>query len=253
MKILVIDIGGTHLKVLAIGQRTPRKMVTVVKRSNVKALDRRRIERMEMTRVQIKVLQNHDALVQTAAERFVTSAVEAIRACGRFHVALSGGTTPKRLYTLLATDRYVARVDWSRVHVFWGDERCVPPADPMSNCRIVRVTLIDQAPLPAENVRRICGEDDPVVAAAAYKHELRRVLDTSAGPPPSNARFDLILLGMGDDGHTAALFPRLTAVSEHERWVMALYVAEVSMWRVTCTPVLFNAAAAANLTEAGGQ
>jgi 6-phosphogluconolactonase len=199
---------------------------------------------MEMTRVQIKVLQNHDALVQNAAERFVASAVDAIRAHGRFHVALSGGRTPKSLYALLATDRYAARVDWPRVHVFWGDERCVPPADPMSNYRMVRETLIDRVPLPAENVHRIRGEDDPVAAAAVYERELRHVLGTSAGPPTPDARFDLILLGMGDDGHTASLFPGLTAVGEHERWVMAQYVAAVSMWRVTCTPVLFNAAAA---------
>ena len=190
------------------------------------------------------MLQNRDALVQSAAERFVASAVEAIRTHGRFRVALSGGTTPKSLYTLLSTDRYAARVDWSRVHVFWGDERCVPPADPMSNYRMVRETLIDRVPLPAENVHRIRGEVDPVAAAAAYERELRHELGISAGPPTPDARFDLMLLGMGDDGHTASLFPGLTAVSEHERWVMAEYVAEVSMWRVTCTAALFNTAAA---------
>ena len=199
---------------------------------------------MEMTRVQIKVLQNPAELVQAAAERFVASAVEAIRTHGRFRVALSGGTTPKSLYTLLSTDRYAARVDWSRVHVFWGDERCVPPADPMSNYRMVRETLIDQVPLPAENVHRMRGEDDPVAAAAAYERVLRHELGISAGPPTPDARFDLMLLGMGDDGHTASLFPGLTAVSEHERWVTAEYVAEVSMWRVSCTPALFNTAAA---------
>lgn len=196
-----------------------------------------------MRRVQIKVLQNHDALVQTAAESFVASAVAAIRTRGRFHVTLSGGTTPKRLYALLATDRYAARVDWSRVHVFWGDERCVPPADPTSNYWMIRKTLIDQVPLPAENVHRIRGEDDPSAAAVAYESELRHVLGTPAGPPTPDARFDLVLLGMGDNGHTASLFPGLTAVREPERWVMEQYVPHVSMWRVTCTPVLLNAAA----------
>lgn len=197
-----------------------------------------------MTRVQIKVLQNPAELVQAAAECFMASAVETIRTHGRFHVALSGGTTPESLYTLLSTGRYASRIDWSRIHVFWSDERCVPPTDPMSNYRMVRETLIDQVPLPAENVHRIRGEDDPVAAAVAYERELRSVFGISAGPPTPDARFDLMLLGMGDDGHTASLFPGLTAVSEHERWVMAEYVAEVSMWRVSCTPAVFNTAAA---------
>lgn len=199
---------------------------------------------MKTPRAHVAVLQSSDAVTRCAAERFVASAVEAIRAYGRFHVALSGGTTPKSLYAILASDRYAARVDWSRVHVFWGDERCVPPADPMSNYRLVRETLIDHVPVPDENVHRIRGEDDPAAAAAAYERELRLVFRTSAGPPVHGARFDLVFLGMGDNGHTASLFPGLTAVREHERWVMAQYVAEVSMWRVTCTPVLFNAAAA---------
>lgn len=199
---------------------------------------------METTEVHIKVLRNSDALVEVAAERFVALATEAIRAYGHFHVALSGGTTPKSLYAMLATDRYAARVDWSRVHVFWGDERCVPPADPMSNYRMVRETLIDHVTLPDEHVHRIRGEDDPAAAAASYERELRNVFRTPVGPPMHGARFDLVLLGMGANGHTASLFPGLTAVSEQERWVTAAYVAEVSMWRVTCTPVVFNTAAA---------
>lgn len=190
------------------------------------------------------MLQSSDAVTRVAAERFVASAAEAIRASGRFSVALSGGSTPKSVYALLATDPYAARVDWSRVQVFWGDERCVPPADPMSNYRLVRETLIDHVPVPDENVHRIRGEDDPAAAAAAYERELRHVFRIPAGPPMHGARFDLIFLGMGDNGHTASLFPGLTAVSERTRWVMAQYVAEVSMWRVTCTPVLFNTAAA---------
>ena len=170
-------------------------------------------------------------------------ATEAIRANGRFYIALSGGTTPKSLYAMLATDRYAARVDWSRVHLFWGDERCVPPTDPMSNYQMVRGTLIDHVTLPDDGIHCIHGENDPAAAAAAYERELRNVFRTPAGPPMHAARFDLVLLGLGTDGHTASLFPGVTAVSEQERWVTAAYVADVSMWRVTCTPVVFNSAA----------
>jgi 6-phosphogluconolactonase len=196
-----------------------------------------------MARAQVQVLPTPGALVTVAADRFVALAAAAISAYGRFHVATSGGTTPKRLYETLATDRYAARVDWSRVHLFWGDERCVPPTDPSSNYRMARETLIDHIAVPDENIHRIHGEDDPAAAAAAYERELRNVFRIPAGPPMPGARFDLVLLGLGLDGHTASLFPGLTAVSEQERWVTAAYVAEVSMWRVTCTPVVFNTAA----------
>jgi 6-phosphogluconolactonase len=180
-----------------------------------------------------------------AAERFVSVVTQAIHASGRFVVALAGGSTPKRLYALLATPEYADRVDWSRTHIFWGDERCVPPDDPASNYRMTREVLLDRVPVPQANIHRIRGEDEPARAAAAYEGELRETFATPAGPPSRvpGRRFDLVLLGMGDNGHTASLFPGLAAVRERERWAVAEYVAEVSMWRVTLTPPVFNAAA----------
>jgi len=205
-----------------------------------------------MTRARIKVLPSHGALMQSAAEAFVVSAAKAINAYGRFHVVLSGGATPKGVYELLATERYAARVDWRRVQLFWGDERCVPLNDPSSNYRMVRNALIDRIELPAANVHRIHGEDDPAEAAAAYEQELRRMTDTPSLAHVPAVPFDLVLLGLGDDGHTASLFPGLTAVSERHRWVMAEQVAALSTWRITCTPVVFNAAAEVIFLVAGG-
>ena len=145
--------------------------------------------------------------------------------------------TPAVLYRLLVSKP----IDWSRVHVFLGDERCVPPDDPASNYRMARETLLDHVPIPPANVHRIRGEDPPAVAAAAYERELR----------VTTARLDLVLLGMGDNGHTASLFPGLAAVRERERWVVAEYVAEVGMWRVTLTPPAINAAVAVVFLVAG--
>ena len=175
-------------------------------------------------------------------------------AVGRFVVALSGGSTPKRLYALLATAAYAGRVDWSRVHVFWGDERCVPPDDPASNYRMAREALLSRVPVPEGNVHRMRGEDDPGSAAAAYERELREIFVTPDGPPACipGRRFDLVLLGMGDNGHTASLFPGTPAVREAERWVLAQYVEAVSMWRVTLTPVVINAAAEVTFLVSGG-
>jgi 6-phosphogluconolactonase len=203
----------------------------------------------------VKVFPSIDALMHAAAECFVVAAIEATRLSGRFIVALAGGSTPKRLYALLASPAYVARVDWSNVHVFWGDERCVPPEDPAANYRMAYRVLLDRVPVPAANVRRIRGEDDPGVAAAAYEQTLRETFATPEGPPrlAPGARFDLVLLGIGDNGHTASLFPGLAAVRETSRWVMAEYVAEVSMWRVTLTPLPINAAAEIVFLVAGAE
>lgn len=202
----------------------------------------------------LEVFPSADALVYAAAEHFVGVAAQATLATGRCVVALSGGSTPKSLYALLATERYAARIDWSCLHVFWGDERCVPPDDPTSNYRMARETLLDNVPLSRENIHRIRGEDNPVSAAAAYERELRDIFETLAGPPQTapGARFDLIFLGMGANGHIASIFPGLTAVRETRRWVIAEYVGEVSMWRVTLTPPVIDAAAEVVVLVTGG-
>jgi len=183
--------------------------------------------------------------VAEAAGRFVAAAARAVETTGRFAVALAGGSTPRRLYELLATPEYARRVVWARTHVFFGDERCVPPDAPASNYRMARVALLDRVPIPADQVHRIHGEDEPARAAAAYEGELRTEFATPNGPPSlrSDGRFDFVLLGMGSNGHTASLFPGLAAVRERDRWVVAEHVAAVAAWRITLTPPLLNGAA----------
>jgi len=188
-------------------------------------------------KAEVVTLSSRDAVTVATADALVAAAAEAIAARGRFLLVLSGGSTPKALYELLATPAYAPRIDWSRTHVFWGDERCVPPDDRSSNYRMAREALLDRVPISPEAIHRLRGEDQPAAAAAAYEETLRGVF--GAGPP----RFDVVLLGMGDNGHTASLFPHLKAVRETSRWVMAEYVGEVSMWRLTLTPPALNAAA----------
>ena len=183
----------------------------------------------------VQVYPDANSLARAAAEYFVTLAAEAITARGRFVVALSGGSTPRATYRLLASREFAPRVDWSCVHVFWGDERCVPPDHPESNYALARETLLDHVPLPEGNIRRIRAELDPRRAAALYQEELEAVLGTEG-------RFDLILLGIGADGHTASLFPGTLALEEKTRWVVENYVESLSAWRVTLTLPVLNAA-----------
>lgn len=202
----------------------------------------------------IDVLPDASALALAASERFVEAAERAIADHERFVVALSGGSTPRRMYELLAREPLVSRVSWSRVHVVWGDERCVPPTDAESNFRMAREALLDHVPVPAGNVHRMHGEDDPARAAASYEATLRDLLRTPSGPPSvaPGRNIDLALLGLGDNGHTASIFPDSAAVDERVRWVMADYVAAVSMWRITLTTPVLNAAAEVLFLVAGG-
>jgi 6-phosphogluconolactonase len=182
----------------------------------------------------IRVLPDPAALADAAARHIVEQAQAAIDARGSFSIALSGGSTPRELHLRLARPPLSEQVDWARVHVWFGDERCVPPEDPQSNYRMADETLLTRVGIPREQVHRMRGELPPAEAAEAYSRELREFFKDEA------PRLDTILLGMGDNGHTASLLPGLTAVHEQERWVMAEYVGEVSMWRITLTPLVLN-------------
>lgn len=192
----------------------------------------------------LEILPTPQLTAEAAARHFVTVAGEAVRTRGEFVVALSGGSTPKLLYELLATPQFANQVEWQRVRVVWGDERCVPPDDPASNYRMAREALLDRVPIPPANIHRIRGESDPTEAAAEYERVLRDVLRTPLGPPggPGATRIDLVLLGLGLDGHTASLFPDSVAVRDSPHWVMADHRSTDTTWRVTLTPLVLNTA-----------
>lgn len=184
---------------------------------------------------ELEILSNAERLAHRAADRFVSFASTAIAERGRFTVALAGGSTPEPVYALLAERPRAQKIDWARVEVFWGDERCVPPDHPDSNYRTARQALLDSVPIPEKNVHRIQGELPPEEAAAAYRLELQDHLG-------ADGRFDLVLLGMGPDGHTASLFPGTGAIREQEHSVVAVYVEKFDAWRVTLTLPVINAA-----------
>lgn len=188
------------------------------------------------------VLPTPAALAGEAARRFVAAGRQAIADRGHFAVVLAGGSTPAGLYRLLAAPPYRDQVDWSRTYVYFGDERCVPPDHPDSNYRMARETLLDVAPIPAGNVFRMAGELSPDEAARRYAALLRRNFSLRGGARP---RFDLILLGMGDDGHTASLFPGMPALAEARRLVVGSDVpgyVRPAVSRVTLTYPVLNAA-----------
>jgi 6-phosphogluconolactonase len=183
----------------------------------------------------IQVFSSPELLADAVAQHIVTSAAEAISSRGLFTLALAGGSTPRAAYSRLATgDCQLATGDWRLVHILWGDERCVPPDDPRSNYRMAKEALLDRVPIPPDQIHRIRGEDDPEKAAVEYEREVRALLGSEG--------LDLVLLGLGEDGHTASLFPGPSAVHETVRWVVAVPAPDGTMWRVTLTPAVLNAA-----------
>lgn len=187
---------------------------------------------------ELRVLDDVEALARAAADEVVRCAEAAVRERGRFTIALSGGSTPQRLYRLLADH---AHIDWRAAHVFWGDERHVPPDHPDSNYRMAREALLDLVPVPADNIHRIHAElPDAAEAADAYEIELRRAFSLAPGEAP---RFDLALMGLGADGHTASLFPGSDALHEHARLVVAPWIDKLSSFRITLTLPVFERAA----------
>jgi 6-phosphogluconolactonase len=195
----------------------------------------------------LRVYENAEELARAGAELFVDGAADAIRARGRFRIALSGGSTPRRVYELLATPAFSQRVDWDRVDLFFGDERYVPADARESNYRMTAEALLDHVPVPPANVHRVRTEiSPPSAAAAAYEEEIRRVFQESVSVP----QFDLIYLGLGANGHTASLFPHSPALHESSRLVVADFVAEVNSWRISMSlPLLNHGRIVAFLTE----
>jgi 6-phosphogluconolactonase len=191
--------------------------------------------------VSVTVLVDRSALMRAAADRIIGLAAEAIAARGRFDWALAGGSTPEALYRLLASPDYAARIDGSRVHFFWGDERCVPPDHADSNYRMARLALLDTLAPPPENIHRMAGELPPPLAAARYEAELEHHFGLRVGDGVPT--FDLVLLGMGGDGHTASLFPGTPALTERRHWVVENPIASLGVTRLSFTfPVLDSAA-----------
>lgn len=195
---------------------------------------------------EIRILRSAADLFEAAAAEFAAQVSAAVRANGKFTVALSGGSTPKTLYSLLATK---PGIPWDKICFFWGDERHVPPDHPESNYRMANEALLSKVPARAENIFRIRGEEkDAAVAARQYEQTLKDFFHLSPGKFP---RFDLIFLGVGPDGHTASLFPGTLALAESQRLVVANWVPKFNTDRITFTFPVLNAAACVVFVTSG--
>ena len=185
---------------------------------------------------ELNVLPTREEAAQAAANFVADLADKSVSTQGRFTIALSGGATPRRLYEILASSPHAERMAWDQWHIFWGDERCVPPGHNDSNFRMARETLLERVSIPPSQVHRMRGEVAPEKAADEYEIVLRDAFRT---PMPS---FDLILLGIGEDGHTASLFPGTQVLEEESRLVVAYWVRDPGTYRITVTLPLINAA-----------
>lgn len=184
----------------------------------------------------IRIFADYDRLSLAAADLFANRARRAVAERGRFCVALAGGGTPRRCYQLLANPPLRNEVPWSKVHVFWGDERCVPADDPRSNARMARQTLLDLVPLPPEQIHPMVCDGDPQGYAPVYEQLLRDLFT------PDGSRFDLVLLGLGEDGHTASLIPGTPAPQERKRLVVPLRAPGDDFCRLSLTVPVLNRA-----------
>ena len=188
--------------------------------------------------MQIAIYPDIDTLSQEAAQYIVRLANQSIVTHGRFTIALSGGSTPKKLYGLLGSEPFRSQIDWAQVEIFWGDERCVSPDDPESNYAMAQQVLLSKIPIPNNRIHRMpADQSDREAASQAYTEEMRRTFGTDGIPA-----FDLIQLGMGPEGHTASLFPHQPSLHEQQRLVMPVSVPKPPPDRLTFTPPLLNAA-----------
>jgi 6-phosphogluconolactonase len=189
---------------------------------------------------EVRICKDAAALASQTAEEFARLARACVAEQGQFAVAFAGGSTPRAAYTLLASEPYRSQLSWDKIHVFWGDERHVPPDHADSNYRMANEAILSKVEIPAANIHRIAAEKEAQQAADEYEAMLRTFFDLAPGEFPC---FDLILLGMGPDGHTASLFPGTAAVHEPTRLMVAPWVEKFKTFRITMTPpVLCNAA-----------
>ena len=201
----------------------------------------------------VHISANSEELARFAAEQFVRLAIEAQRERGLSTVALAGGSTPKTLYVLLASEQesYRAQLDFGMIHFFWGDERHVPPDHPDSNYRMASEAMLSKVPVPLENVHRIKSEmADAEEAARDYEQVLEKFFKLENGQLP---RFDLVVLGMGSDGHTASIFPDSDVINEKRRLVVAPWVEKLRSYRITLTPPVLNKAASTIVLVSGAK
>ena len=184
----------------------------------------------------IQIYNTTEEINTKAANLFVESAQKAIAEKGKFTAVLTGGSSPAGIYKLLASDDYKTKIDWSKVFIFWGDERWVPLNDDLSNAKMSYNTLLSHVPIPSENIFEMYNDGvTPEDFAVTYEQSIKTVLG-------EEGKFDLILLGMGDDGHTASLFPGEAVLNEQNKWVDAYYLAPQKMHRITLTAPLINKA-----------
>jgi 6-phosphogluconolactonase len=198
----------------------------------------------------IEIAESADALSHAVAEQFARVTTAAVRARGHCSVALAGGSTPKNVYRLLSGEPFRSRVVWDQIQFFWGDERHVPVDHQDSNYRMAAETMLSKVPVRARNIHRIHGEiRDADLAAREYEDVLRASFKERDSAP----RFDLILLGLGRDGHTASLFPGTPALAERQRWCVANWVDTLSAYRLTLTLPVLNAARVVLFTVSGSE
>jgi 6-phosphogluconolactonase len=194
------------------------------------------MKRLRFGTAHLEVWEDARAIAARAAGLLTETSRQSVAARGRFTLALSGGSTPRALYELLAGELYAPRIPWGETHIFWSDERCVPPTQEESNYRMAHEAMLARVPVPPEQIHRMRGELEPEQAALEYE----KILAEGFGETPP--RFDLILLGMGEDGHTASLFPDSAALSDTARLVAAPFVEKFKAHRLTLTLRTINAA-----------
>lgn len=182
----------------------------------------------------VRIFPDKAALTQAALQTFIDLAETSINESGAFSVALSGGSTPRSLYQALGRPENASRLDWANIYLFFGDERHVPPSHPESNLRMVQESLLNAVLIPGENVHRVRAEMDVHRAARAYEATLRTHFKGEW------SCFDLVLLGMGADGHTASLFPNSAGLQEEKHWFIANHAPEMDTWRLTLTKNAIN-------------